>query len=357
MWRMASLVAAGLALALISPLHARDAAMEESLKSSFAAGELTGLHSVLVLLRGEVLAEVHFDGEDEDWGRPLGMRRHGSDTLHDLRSVTKSVTSLLYGIALAEGRVPDLGACLVCQFPDYADLADDPARRAITVGHALTMTMGIDWNEELPYTDPANSEIAMEMAADRYRFVLDRPLVAEPGSRWIYNGGATAIIAKLLADGVGMPIDAYARERLFEPLGITNFEWRRGGDGEPSAASGLRLSVHDLARIGRMVAAGGLHEGRRILPETWLAESRTPRQTLADGIRYGYFWWLSPAGDPPVWMAGFGNGGQRLSVNPELGLVVAIFAGNYNQADAWQVPVKVIVEHLTPALERALKTE
>ncbi|MCB1493758.1 MAG: serine hydrolase [Rhodobiaceae bacterium] len=327
--------------------------MESELKSAFKAGELSGLHSVLVIRDGTVLADVHFSGEDENWGKPLGRREHGPDTLHDLRSVTKSIVGLLYGIALSEGLVPALDECLVCQFPEYGDLAADPERRKILVRHALAMQMGTEWDEDRPYTDPENSEIAMEMAADRFRFVLDRPLVEKPGARWTYNGGATAVIAHLIARGTGMPIDAYAREKLFGPLGIATFEWNRGDDGIPSAASGLRMSARDLARIGQLVLDDGVHDGRRIVPKDWLDRSFTPRATLETGLRYGYFWWLAPGEGDPVWVAGFGNGGQRLSINRSLGLVFIVFAGNYNRMDAWELPLKISTDFLTPALRRA----
>ena len=332
-----------------APSGAADAALEARMKQAFARGELHGLHGALVMLRGETLAEVHFPGQDEHWGRSLGVREHGPETLHDLRSVTKSITGLLYGIALSEGLVPGLDEPVIDHFPDHADLASDPERRAILVRHVLSMQMGTEWNEDLPYTDPRNSEIAMERAPDRYRYVLDRPMVAEPGTRWTYNGGATALIGRLIAMGAGKPLDAYAREKLFAPLGIDSFEWVGGRDGEPSAASGLRMTLRDLARIGLMIQNGGRHKGRQIVPEDWLAQSFTPRAVHPSTLRYGFFWWLSPKGDPPVSVAGFGNGGQRLSIGTTNGLVVAVFAGNYNDPEAWRIPVKVLVDFALPA--------
>lgn len=337
-----------------TPVAAGDAELEYAILASHEAGDLAGLHGVHVSLGGEVLVDLYFPGEDERWGAPLGVRRHGPETLHDLRSVTKSIVGLLYGIALSEGKVPDLGASLVAQFPDYADLAGDPDRAAIRVRDALAMTMGTEWDESLPYTDPRNSEIAMELAADRYRFALDRPMVAAPGQTWTYNGGAVALIAKLIADGVGMPIDAYARRVLFEPLGIDVVEWIRGADGEPSAASGLRLSAHDLAKVGRMISGGGVFEGRRVVPEDWLRLSFTPWSQL-DGLRYGYLWWLADWGDPPGWVAGFGNGGQRLTVQPEIDLVIVIFAGRYNEPDAWMLPVGIVQKFIAPRVRDHLR--
>lgn len=343
-------LAAALSTATVAESHG-GTALDDKLQAAFEAGELAGLHTVLVIQRGEVLAESYFPGEDERWGTPLGERAHGPDELHDLRSVTKPIVGLLYGIALAEGKVPPVEAPLIAQFPGYADLAEDPARSGILVGHALSMTMGTEWNEDLPYSDPRNSEIAMELAADRHRFVLDRPMADAPGARWTYNGGAVAIAAKLIADGTGMPIDAYAEEKLFAPLGIAEFEWVRGADGVPSAASGLRLKSRDLAKIGQLILQNGVFEGKQVVPATWLERSFTPHAGTGHGLRYGYFWWLADQGDPPDWVAGFGNGGQRLGVSPGGGLIVVVFAGNYNQPEAWRLPVRIIEDFVIPALE------
>jgi hypothetical protein len=176
-------------------------------------GELPGLHGFLLARRGRLALERYYPGTDQTWGRSLGLVAFGPDTLHDLRSVTKSLVGLLYGIALAEGKVPAPNAVLVDQFPEYSDLAADPVRRRLTIAHVLTMTMGLEWNENLPYTSPANSEIAMERAPDRYRFVLERPIREAPGARWSYSGGATALLGRLIACGVGAPLPTMRRPR------------------------------------------------------------------------------------------------------------------------------------------------
>ncbi|MEM9360351.1 MAG: serine hydrolase, partial [Pseudomonadota bacterium] len=234
------MVRIGLALSLLllllsSRLAAQERPLQDAIAAGFKAGDLAGLHSVLVMQKGEILAENHFEGSDWSWARSLGVRQHGPKTLHDIRSVTKSIIGLLYGIALAEGKVPGLGKSLIAQFPEYADLARDQKRRAIRVEHTLSMKMGTEWNEELPYSDPRNSEIAMERAKDRYRFALERKMVSEPGSQWVYNGGAVALLAALIQRGTGLPIDKYAEAKLFKPLGISRYEWIRGRDGVPSA--------------------------------------------------------------------------------------------------------------------------
>jgi len=241
-------------------------------------GDLPNLHAVLVARHGRLVLERYYEGPDERWGQPLGTLTFGPEVKHDVRSISKSIVGLLYGIALDEGRVPSPDEPLVDQFPAHDDLRADPERRRMTVAHALTMTLGTEWDESLPYSDPRNSEIAMELAPDRYRFVLERPIVAEPGSRWNYNGGATAVLAHLIAIGTGTPLFDFARDKLFQPLGIVDAEWVLGSNGEPAAASGLRLRPR-RSRQTRPVGAepGELGRSADRAPELARSLVREPR--------------------------------------------------------------------------------
>ena len=124
-----------------------------------------------------LVLERYFEGDVNARGRPLGKVAFKADTLHDLRSVSKSIVGLLYGIALADGKVPPPETPLFASFPEYADLTTDLARTRWTIHNVLTMTMGTDWDElSVPYSDPTNSEIAMDTAPDRYRFILGAPV-------------------------------------------------------------------------------------------------------------------------------------------------------------------------------------
>ena len=352
--RKVSLAACAIVVAL-APTLTRGETMDQKLQAAFEAGDLPGLHAVVVRLKGETVGEVYFDGEDERWGRSLGMVAHGPDVLHDVRSVTKSVVGLLYGIALSEGLVPALDAPLLAQFPAYADLADGSDREKITVRHALTMQMGTEWDESLPYTDPRNSEIAMELAEDRFRFALDRPMVDVPGTRWSYNGGALALIGKLIEDGTGRTLDDYAGEKLFAPLGVTQFEWVRGADGVASAASGLRLRAPDLATLGEMVASEGAYGGVQVVPAEWMAQSLVPAVTIQEGFHYGLLWYLSEARGGDVVAHAIGNGGQRLLVQPKADFVLAVLAGRYNDPEAWRLSIDILVNFALPEVRaRAL---
>ena len=315
------------------------------------AGCLPNIHGVAAVRGGRLFFERYLAGPDAARARPLGIVRFRPDTLHDLRSVSKSIVGLLYGIALADGNVPPPEAKLLQQFPEYPDLAADPARQALTVGHALSMTLGSAWDElSIPYSDPRNSEIAMDRADDRYRYVLERPIIEPPGVRWIYNGGATALLARLIARGTGRPLPAFAREALFEPLGISQTEWLCGRDGEAIAASGLRMTLRDLVRIGVVALNGGQWNGRHVIPAEWLKRSFTPAVSMPDGRRFGYHWYLGAVSMDDgaggvCWettVSAVGNGGQRLFVLPRLDLAVAVLAGNYDASDQWRPPMAVL---------------
>ncbi|WBB97868.1 serine hydrolase [Solwaraspora sp. WMMA2080] len=324
--------------------------MGELLAGAERVGQVDGLHAVVVVRRGETLWEHYGTGEDFSWEHSLGQVDFGPATLHDLRSVTKSVTALLYGIALGDGLVPAPGQPLLGQFPEYPDLATDPQRARLTVEHALTMSLGLDWREDVPYDSPDNAEIAMELAPDRYRYVLERPIVEPPGERWAYCGGATALLGKLIADGTGQALEAYGRAKLFAPLGVEQFHWMAGDDGVASPASGLRLAPRDLARIGELVLAGGVWAGRRLVPASWISEMLEPRLPTGWSAEYGYHWYLQALAGHRTASA-MGNGGQRLIVLPDLELAVAVTAGNYDDPEQWRTPVAVLEQIILPALD------
>ncbi|MGX9966867.1 serine hydrolase domain-containing protein [Roseomonas sp. F4] len=319
--------------------------LAERLDFGIRSGLLRGLHGVLLARDGRILLERYDDGPDEAWGRPIGQVAMGPEVLHDLRSVTKSIVGLLYGIALSRGQVPPPEAPLYPNFPEFADLTADPARSGMRVEHALSMTMGLRWDESGSYLNALNSEIAMEQARSRLRYVLEQPVATPPGQRWTYSGGATSVLGALITRGSGQSLPNYAREALFGPLGIAQFEWHGRAAGEESAASGLRLTLRDLARIGEMVRQSGAVEGRQVVPRDWIAASTRPVIATGDGLHYGRHWFIGRdapgAGPPQPWFGGFGNGGQRIWIMPAAGLTLAIFASRYNAPDAWVAPTRV----------------
>jgi CubicO group peptidase (beta-lactamase class C family) len=309
-----------------------------------------GLHAVLVVRGGQLVYERYLAGDDEIWGRPKAGVVFGPDMLHDLRSITKSVVSLLYGIALGDGAVPAPEVPVLEALPAYADLAADPMRAAITVHDVLAMTMGTEWNEDLPYNDPANSEIAMNRAPDSLRYVLDRPMAAEPGTAWTYNGGATELLGGLIAQGTGGDLIAFARERLFEPLGIARFEWITDYYGQPHAASALRLRPRDTARLGQLVLQGGVWEGRQVVPAAWIDRATSEQSEGGFGCRFGYQWWLCSTADGTPVIDATGYGGQALLIVPAHDLVTVVNAGLYGDESAFERGYALLEGSVLPAL-------
>jgi CubicO group peptidase (beta-lactamase class C family) len=326
------------------------------LDKAVAERRVWNLHGLVVLHNDRVVLERYFEGDDHARGvGEIGHVAFKPDTLHDLRSCSKSIVGLLYGIALQQGKVLPPEAPLFSAFPEYADLADKDGRDQLTIQHVLTMTMGTDWDESsLLYSDPRNSETAMDNAPDRYRYILERRVVDTPGAHWTYCGGATALLARMIAKGSNQTLHDFARANLFDPLGLGRTEWATGPDGEPFAASGARMSVRDLARIGVMMLHGGQVDGRAVVPADWVRRCTAPVVSADEVRRYGYQWFVLDIGfgRPKGWAIGRlermwmaqGEGGQRLFIIPALQLVIAITAGNYLKADQGLPPTRVLRE-------------
>ena len=315
-----------------------DYAELERLAVDIRAGSFPNTHAVLIEHDGVLVYERYFSGTDERWGEFLGNRLLGPDDLHDVRSISKSVTSALLGIALAAEFESAVEKPIFEYLPN---LAMGEAQQAITLHHALTMTAGLQWNEmTVPYTHPANDENRLYDAVDPAQYVMTRPLEFPVGSTWYYNGGLSQVLATVIYTLTGQRLDQYAQVHLFEPLSVTQFEWLGPGSWEPNnpaAMSGLRLRARDLAKIGSVFLHLGRWNGRQIVPEAWVERSMTRFvEEIGDwsdgGIwGYGYQWRVGDLPDGERVVAGFGNGNQRLFILPEERIVVTVLAGEYNR--------------------------
>jgi CubicO group peptidase (beta-lactamase class C family) len=317
------------------------------------------IHAVVVARHGKLAMERYYTGRDERFDSgPIGQVAFKPETKHDLRSISKSVVSLLVGIALGEGLFPPLDSPVLDALPEYADLRT-PEKSRITFRHLLTMTPGFGWDETyVPSDDPANSSLRMRVAVDPVRYVLEQPIVAPPGEVFVYSGGTTTLLAAVLVRATGKRLDEYARAKLFGPLDISDFEWMQlWTTREPSAASGVRLRPRDLAKLGQLMLADGVWNGRQVLPKGWASESMQPG-IGTDGLYYfGYQWWLGRTfarGRSYQWAAGQGYGGQALYMQPDLGLVVSINSGHYRDPNSWLqriIPPAIFNRVIVPAVK------
>lgn len=301
------------------------------------------------MAEGKELEDHQYDYDNPDW-HPFFQ---GSD-LHTMQSVTKSVTSLLVGIAMDDGKIPGgVETPAMSWFGDYDPDMTDPRRAAMTLEDLLTMRSGIRWDETLPYSDPNNSCIALEASEDWVQFVIDQPMREEPGTRFDYNSGVSVLLGKVVREATGVRIDEYALERLFAPLGIEDFHWKLTPRGEVDTEGGLYLRSEDLAKIAQLVLQKGEWNGRRVISEEWIAASIKPHVENTElDTGYGYQWWTSRHGEDRIFVAaGSGFGGQFPVIIPELDLVAVITAWNtWDQPEAWSLGV--LLEDVLPGVER-----
>ena len=251
---------------------------------------------------------------------------HGTE-LHSMQSVSKTVSSVIWGIAMTRG---DFKAGLDTPLLKYFDEAKvknvDERKRRMTLRHVLTMTTGLDWNEEVAYDDPKNDSSIMEATDDWVQYVIDRPMAHEPGTVFNYSSGVSMFLAYVFEKETGQDIVRYGEKYLFGPLGI-EYYWKRTPLGVADTEGGLFLKNEDLAKIGYLYLHDGFWDGQKIVSKDWVKQSLAPATDAEEGFKYGYKWWLQPRKDRPgyVWMAR-GFGGQRLMVFPEENLI-AVFTG------------------------------
>ena len=254
-------------------------------------------------------------------------------TLHTLQSVTKSVVSLTLGMAIAQGDLPSLDTPVLSFFDASAVANVDDRKRRMTLRHLLNMSTGLEWDERLPYSDPANTFTIMAKSLDWVRYTLDAPMTSEPGTVFNYNSGATLVLGHIFRVATGIDIEEYALRHLLEPLGIEDYFWDRTPSGLADAQEGLYLSTRDLARIMLLVHQRGRWQCRQLIPEAWLQESFSQQfSTAAEGDEaFGLSWWSESyqyRGESRRALFGKGFGGQRPIVLPDLDTIIVVTGWN-----------------------------
>lgn len=294
----------------------------------------SNIHAVLVARSGKLVFERYLSGSDQVpsffFGSQVKDVIFDADTLHSVKSASKSVASLAVGIAIDRGLIRSVNEPIFSFFPECADLRS-PEKDRLQLVHALTMTMGLQWVEATPATGENNDESRMHRAADPSRYVLGLAPAAPPGQEFFYNTGALTLVSAIVRKATGRPLDEFARTELLKPLGITDFEWSRV-KGDTDAGGGLRMRPRDMAKIGQLVLAGGRWNDRQIVSRDWIETSTTSKIKATDDQHYGYLWWLGRArANVGVvnWIGALGRGGQSIRIVPERDLVVVVTAGYY----------------------------
>lgn len=255
---------------------------------------------------------------------------HATD-LHTLQSVTKTVTSVIIGVAIARHEFPDLDTPVLRFFDTTAVQHIDGRKRRMTLRHLLTMTAGLAWNEDrVPYADPTNDGSRMEAGHDWVTYALDKPMAAEPGTAFNYNGGATQTLAHVFRVATGLDLEEYGAKYLFKPLGIRRYYWKRAPTGLADAQGGLYLAQRDLAKIGYLYLHAGKWQDQQLVSAAYVRQSVAPVVRVSPDVAYGYQWWRQSYGKTSrevAWRAS-GFGGQFALVLPEYDAVVVLTGWN-----------------------------
>jgi CubicO group peptidase (beta-lactamase class C family) len=230
-----------------------------------AVAEITdgkyGDMNALLVLRNNYLVLEHYTS-------PLYF---GRDYRHSAKSITKSVTSALVGIARGQGKFPPLDSNLLELFPQYPEIANlDTRKQHINLEHVLSMTAGFEWDE---FAVGDNSEFKMMRSKDWIKYTLDQPMSHEPGEKWVYNGGCTMMLSDILKNVTGTEVVDYARNYLLDPIGMENWNWSITNKNVADTKSGLGMSRRDMARFGVLYLNGGRWQGNQIIPEDWVTKS------------------------------------------------------------------------------------
>ncbi|MGA2241250.1 MAG: serine hydrolase [Verrucomicrobiota bacterium] len=341
-WETASLNSVNLDINLIKELFER-----------IGSNSYENIHGVLIVKNGKLVVEEYFSGQDSK-GQYRSFKR---DTLHEIHSATKSVNSILIGIAIDQHLIRGVDEKISTFFPEYSDIFTNKETDAICLKDLLSMTAGLSWDEwTYPYTDPRNDAAVMASKADFFRYVLERPIATTPGTKFVYNSGISLMLGEIIYKASGLRADKFAEHYLFSPLGITNYFWGKAPNSVVNTLGGLALRPRDMAKIGCLFLNGGRWQGKQIVSEKWVKEStkqqiganQLPTWFLADG--YGYQWWLGSfhvRGQTVESYSARGRGGQFIIIFPTLQMV-AVFTG-WNDNELLRQPLDMLQRYLLPA--------
>jgi len=341
-WQRATPESAGIDPA---PLQAMEAAIKK--------GDFKKIGSVVIARHGKLVYEGYFDGD--------------ATTQRDTRSATKSITSILIGLAIQEGKLSGVDAKVLELLPEHRRRMKnpDPRKDKITVEDFLTMSSALecdDWNNF-----SRGNEESMYLIEDWAQFILDLPVVgrsrlgAKPdvpkyGRFFSYCTGGVFTLSEVIGKTTGMRTDLYAQQKLFTPLGIPaeRVTWFYSPLGVPQTGGGLRLTSRDLLKFPQLYLNGGKWGGKQLVNEQWVKTTITPHAEIDDHTEYGYLWWLQSfkAGGktyPAFYMTG--NGGNKVMAFPALDMVVVLTSNNYNTRGMHEQTEKLLTDYVLAAVK------
>ena len=323
----------------------------QAMESAIRSGGFKRITSVLIARQGKLVYEAYFDDS-------------GASGFRNTRSATKTVTSMLVGIAIDKGLLPGVDAPVMRFFPEKQPVQNpDPRKEKITVEDFLTMSSLLECNDNNQFS--RGHEERMYLIEDYVKFTLDLPVKGFPGwaqkpqdspygRSYSYCTAGVATLGAVLARASKMTVQEFAAKNLFAPLGIQKTQWQITPSGLAMTGGGLGLQSRDYLKLGQLYANRGVWNGSRIISESWVKASIQPHAQVDDQTEYGYLWWLKAfkSNDKkfPAYLMQ-GNGGNKVLVFPESDMVVVITATNYNARDAHELSDRLLSEYILASIE------
>lgn len=324
-----------------------------SLTKKIEAGDYGTITSLKITHKSKVVFENYFNGSK-------------SDSLHNTRSVTKTVTSMAVGRAIADKKLK-LDTPVAQYFNDIAPFENpDPRKLKITVEDLLTMSSPLecdDWNnhsrgnEERMYIVENWAKFFLDLPIRDYPSWAQKPSDTKYGRAFAYCTAGVQLLGQVVERATGKPFDKYVEDKIFKPIGLTRYKWPRSGKGQLHMGGGLELTTSGLSKLARLHLNKGRVGNQSILPPDWVAASATPHALVPgdSGQTYGYLWWLRPykvenADYRTVYMNG--NGGNRVYVLPEFDVTIVLTKTDFNVRGAHQKSEQLLDDEVAKRLIR-----
>jgi CubicO group peptidase (beta-lactamase class C family) len=300
--------------------------------------DFTNIHSVLIVKNSVLILEKYFDGNN----------RYSN---HEIRSATKSIGSILTGIAIDKGYIPSEES-LIYEYlkDDYnPSYGWDTKSKEIRISHLLSMLSGYD-------CDDLNTNFACEGAMygtdDWVQYALDLPISYDPGQHWAYNSSSLILVSNIIEKTSGQNLDAFAEKYLFDPLGIKNFQWERSPKGLEWIGGGASMIPREMAKIGLLMIQNGEWDNNSIVSKEWIVKSTSRHgEMIGSGVDYCFLWQKGETIIEDQIISAYwasGNGGQYIIIIPKFEMVVVFTGGNYDSELANQ-PFFMLTNYILPA--------
>ena len=300
-------------------------------------GTYPNVHSVLIIKDNKLVLEEYF-------------YEYNKDSLHELRSATKSFFSALAGIAIDKKIIKSTNEKVLSFFPEYNFENNSDLKKQITIENLLTNESGLDCDASNPKT--VGNETTMNNSDDWIKFTFDLPMIANPGENGMYCSGNPIAVGEIVEKESKTKLADFAKENLFEPLGIKQFKWNFKPDkSSVETFCQLYLRPRDMAKFGLLYLNNGKWNGKQIVSEDFVKQSLS-KHSVIQGVDYGYLWWIKyfdVNGTRYYGKGAQGNGGQRIYLFQEQNMIIVITAGNYNSQSSSD---EIIKKNILPVFNK-----